>query len=110
MRYIKLTALVEPEDDGFVTICPELGTASCGDTVKEALDNLREAIEVHLNGLEEVGTTARVFNERGIEVFERPDEPSAWQRVIESCSTVEVFRESHSEAYEQAMRWESAVR
>ena len=67
--YIDVTTVVEREGDQFVWICPELGTSSCGDTVQEALDNLREAIEVHLNGLEEVGERERVFQERGIRVI-----------------------------------------
>ena len=66
---ILLTEVIEPEDDQFVAFCPELGTATCGDTVSEALSNLQEAIEVHLNGLEEIGDRQRVFEERGIEIF-----------------------------------------
>lgn len=68
INYIDVTTVVEREGDQFVSVCPELGTASCGDTVQEALDNLKEAIEVHLNGLEEVGERERVFEERGIRV------------------------------------------
>ena len=52
---IVLTTLVEPEGDKYVSWCEELGTASCGDTVEEAFANILEAVEVHLNGLEESG-------------------------------------------------------
>ena len=58
---IVLTTLVEPEGDTYVSWCEELGTASCGDTVEEAFANILEAVGVHLNGLEEVGETKRVF-------------------------------------------------
>ena len=80
--YILLTIQVEPEGDQFVSTCLELGTASCGDTAQEALDNLREAITVHLSALEEVGERERVFGERGIEVLHPesvapPDVPTA---------------------------------
>lgn len=68
INYIDVTTVVEREGNQFVSVCPELGTSSCGDTVQEALDNLREAIEVHLNGLEEVGERERIFEERGIRV------------------------------------------
>ncbi len=42
----QLTAIIEREGDGFVSLCPELDIASQGDTVEEALDNLREALEL----------------------------------------------------------------
>ena len=69
-----LTSVVEPEDAMFVSTCIELGTSSCGDTIQEAFENLEEAITVHLNALEEVGETERVFEERGIEILRAPIE------------------------------------
>ena len=71
---VVLTSVVEPEDDMFVSTCIELGTASCGDTIQEAFENLEEAIAVHLNALEELGETERVFHERGIEILRSPIE------------------------------------
>ena len=69
---IILTSVVEQEGDQFVSVCTELGTASCGDTIQEALDNLQEAIWVHLNALEETGERTRVFQEKGINVLSPP--------------------------------------
>ena len=43
-----LTAIVEEEGDGFVARCPEFDVASQGDTVEEATENLREAVELFL--------------------------------------------------------------
>jgi len=43
---MKLTAIIEAEGDGFVALCPELDVASQGDSVEEARDNLREALEL----------------------------------------------------------------
>jgi len=43
---MKLTALIEWEGDGYVSLCPELDIASQGDTVEASRDNLREAIEL----------------------------------------------------------------
>lgn len=43
---MKLTAIVEAEGDGYVSLCPELDIASQGDTIVEARDNLREALEL----------------------------------------------------------------
>lgn len=42
----QLTAIIERENDGYVSLCPELDIASQGDTIEEARDNLREALEL----------------------------------------------------------------
>jgi len=41
-----LTAIIEREGDGYVTLCPEVDVASQGDTIDEAKKNLREALEL----------------------------------------------------------------
>ena len=41
-----LTAIIEREGDGYVSLCPELDIASQGETVETARDNLREALEL----------------------------------------------------------------
>ena len=66
---IRLTLVVEKEGNAFASYCVELGTASEGDTPQEALDNIREAVQVHIGALEEVGTRERVFKEKGIEIL-----------------------------------------
>ena len=43
----RLTAAVTREDDGYVAQCIEVDVASQGDTVEEALTNLREALELY---------------------------------------------------------------
>jgi predicted RNase H-like HicB family nuclease len=42
----QLTAIIEREGDGYVSLCPELDIASQGDTITEARSNLREALEL----------------------------------------------------------------
>jgi predicted RNase H-like HicB family nuclease len=42
------TAIVYEEDDVYVAECPEVGTSSYGDTIEEALANLKEATELYL--------------------------------------------------------------
>jgi len=42
----KLTAIVEREGEGYVALCPELDIASQGETIAEARENLREALEL----------------------------------------------------------------
>ena len=43
---MKLTAVIEREGDGYVSLCPELDIASQGDTIESARDNLHEALEL----------------------------------------------------------------
>ena len=64
--YVVLTGYTEPEDDGFNAYCPELGVATCGDTIEEVLDGLQDALEVYIAGLREIGEMERVFAERGV--------------------------------------------
>lgn len=48
MKQVNLTASVWPEDDWYIAQCIEYDVASQGRTVEEALANLREAVELHL--------------------------------------------------------------
>lgn len=43
---MKLTAVIEREGNGYVSLCPELDIASQGDSVEQARDNLQEALEL----------------------------------------------------------------
>ena len=43
-----LIAIVHKEDNLYVAQCPEVGTASQGDTIEEAVANLQEATELYL--------------------------------------------------------------
>ena len=42
----QLTAIIEREGGGYVSLCPELDIASQGSTIEGARQNLREAIEL----------------------------------------------------------------
>jgi len=43
---MKLTAIIEREGNGYVSLCPELDIASQGDTIEQARNNLQEALEL----------------------------------------------------------------
>jgi predicted RNase H-like HicB family nuclease len=43
-----LTAVLHKEGNLYVAECPEVGTASQGTTIEEAVENLREATELYL--------------------------------------------------------------
>ena len=42
------SAVIHKEDDLYVAECPEVGTVSQGNTIEEALTNLKEATELYL--------------------------------------------------------------
>jgi len=42
----QLTAIIEREGNGYVSLCPQLDIASQGDTIEDARINLREALEL----------------------------------------------------------------
>jgi len=42
----RLTAIIEREGDGYVSLCPELDIASQGESVQSARQNLTEALEL----------------------------------------------------------------
>lgn len=44
----RFTAIIQREDDGFVSLCPEVDVASQGETVEQARANLGEALEAFL--------------------------------------------------------------
>lgn len=44
----KLSAIINKEDDLYVSWCPELDLASQGKSIEEALANLKEAVELYL--------------------------------------------------------------
>jgi predicted RNase H-like HicB family nuclease len=61
----RLTALIQREDDGYVSLCPELDIASQGDTVESARENLREALELFF----ECASKEEIQERLGEEVF-----------------------------------------
>ena len=61
----RLTAVIHRESDGFVALCPELDIASQGDTIEEARDSLREALELFF----ECAPPEEIHDRLGEEVF-----------------------------------------
>ena len=54
MNIFGYTAVVWKESEGYVSKCPELGVASCGDSFEDAATNLREAVELYLENAQEL--------------------------------------------------------
>ncbi|MFN6558681.1 MAG: type II toxin-antitoxin system HicB family antitoxin [Nostoc sp. ChiSLP01] len=54
------TAILHWEEDVYVAECPEVGTASQGETIEEAIANLQEATELYLEEFSPVVRNIRV--------------------------------------------------
>ncbi len=75
--YVVLTFRLYPEGPQWVSECVELGTASCGDTIEEALANIQDATVLYFNTIEENGSRGRVFRDRGVRVMRGEPPPLA---------------------------------
>jgi len=64
MKY-QLAAIIERENNGYVALCPELDIASQGDSIEQARDNLREALELFF----ETASPEEIKNRLHQEVF-----------------------------------------
>lgn len=67
--YVVLTFRIYQEGDQYVSECAELRTASCGDSIEEAVANIKEATLLYLNAIEESGERERIFRRRNIHIY-----------------------------------------
>ena len=58
-----LTVILEKENDGYVSFCPELDIASQGYTVEEAKANLKEAVELFFETASEPEILDRIYDD-----------------------------------------------
>lgn len=59
----QLTAIIEREEDGYVALCPELDIASQGQSVSEARDNLKEALDLFFEAASSSEIATRLHSE-----------------------------------------------
>ena len=87
--FIALTLEVTEEAKRFVSRCRELGTASCGDTVDEAFENIKDATIEYLNAIERLGERPRIFKEKGIVLQKKP--PTTIRRELHTNTFVRPY-------------------
>jgi predicted RNase H-like HicB family nuclease len=58
-----LTAIIEREGNGYVALCPELDIASQGDSIEQARNNLREALELFFEAASQEEVKERLHGE-----------------------------------------------
>ncbi|MBW6518626.1 MAG: type II toxin-antitoxin system HicB family antitoxin [ANME-2 cluster archaeon] len=63
MEKYTLPVVIEKDDDGYFAMCPALqGCYSQGDTYEEALDNIRDAIRLHIEDILASGEAIEKIN------------------------------------------------
>ena len=58
-----LTAIIEREGNGYVSLCPELDIASQGATVEEARSNLAEALQLFFEAADRAEVATRLHGD-----------------------------------------------
>ena len=58
----QLTAVIGREGNGYVSLCPELDIASQGETIEQAKENLREALELFFECASPKEVNARLYD------------------------------------------------
>jgi predicted RNase H-like HicB family nuclease len=66
----QLTAIIRSEDNGYVALCPELDVVSQGDSIEDARNNLREAVELFLECASEEEVHGRFDGDLFVSQFE----------------------------------------
>ena len=89
--YVVLTGTVQRDEVAYWSRCPELGVASCGDTIEEALDNLGEALELQLLALADIGRLERDFQENGLTVKTGPRPTESVTTPVPVGKTIRVY-------------------
>lgn len=58
----RFSAVIQKEEKWYVSQCPELDIASQGETIEEAIESLKEAIELYLEDKDaQIPATGQVF-------------------------------------------------
>ncbi len=59
---------IKKEKEMYSAVCIEFDIASCGYTVEEAYENVIEAVTIHLNDAQELGTLGELLDEADFDV------------------------------------------
>ena len=85
---IRLTEEIWKEGDMYVSYCPELDVASCGENVRLAKRNLMEATIIDFEETKEIGTFDKYIEECGFELTD--DDTMSARKELVGFSPIEV--------------------
>lgn len=77
------------EGNMYTSYCPELDVASCGRTVEEARENLKEALEIFVEETSKLGTLEDLLEEAGYDLSS-PEEILSRRKELIEFETLEV--------------------
>lgn len=83
----KLTEELWKEENMYVSYCPELDIASCGETVDQAKKNLKEVILINLEEAQKNGTLDKLLKEAG---FDKTQSILALRKELVGFTPIEV--------------------
>ena len=90
---------IEQDGDAYVSSCPPLDVFSQGDTEKEAMENLVEAINLFLESCIRRQTLEKVLSDRGFEMVKEPNRPQLQYSEDEHSIDIPISLVSHGQAY-----------
>lgn len=71
MKAYKFSVIFEKDSDGYFAFCPELqGCYTQGDTYEEAMDNIKDAIRLHVEDRFESGEDIPQFDSVSLTMME----------------------------------------
>jgi hypothetical protein len=85
---IKVTEEIWKEGGMYVAYCPELDMASCGKSIEDAKNNLKEVISINFVECKKVGTLDQLLQEAGF--YEEQDNVLLARKELVSFSPLEV--------------------
>ncbi|AAM06790.1 type II toxin-antitoxin system HicB family antitoxin [Methanosarcina acetivorans] len=100
----RFSAVVQKEGKWYVSWCPELDIASQGETIEEAIENLKEAIELYLEDENSQIPAAGQFFTTTVEVsFHAKTSHSVTREVMRALSShgFQVVSQRQSHQYEK---------
>lgn len=65
---MKLTEEIWKEGSMYVSYCPELDIAACGETIEKAKGNLKEVIAINIEETKRMGTFEQFIQEAGFDL------------------------------------------
>lgn len=84
---IKLTKELWKEGNMYVSNCPELDMAACGESVEQAKKNLKEVILINLEEAQKMGTLDKLLQDAG---FDETQDVLALRKELVGFTPIEV--------------------
>ena len=84
---IKLTEELWKEGNMYVSNCPELDIAACGESVEQAKKNLKEVILINLEEAQKMGTLDKLLQDAG---FDETQDVLSLRKELVGFSPIEV--------------------